>query len=116
MAQTLPKTTIPRTKGAREQFWLDHLRAMREQDQPLSAYAEAHGLTPGSLYRARARLRRRGLVSEPEFTAPAFVPVRITPPGAAWRVHLPNGVVVELPEHIERAMCATVLECASALP
>ena len=47
MAQTLPKTTIPRTKGAREQFWLDHLRAMREQDQPLSAYAEAHGLTPG---------------------------------------------------------------------
>ena len=67
MAQTLPKTTIPRTKGARDQFWLDHLRVLREQDQPLSAYAEAHGLSPGSLYRARARLRRLGLVSEPEY-------------------------------------------------
>ena len=70
MAQTLPKTTIPRTKGAREQFWVDHLRALREQDQPLSAYAQAHGLSPGLLYRARSRLRRRALVSEPEFTAP----------------------------------------------
>ena len=96
MAQTLPKTTIPRTKGAREQFWLDHLRALREQDQPLSAYAEAHGLSPGLLYRAWARLRRRGLVSEPAFTAPAFVPVCIAPPGAACRVHLPNGGVVEI--------------------
>ena len=113
MAQTSPKTTIPRTKGARDQFWLDQLRALREQDQPLSAYAEAHGPSPGSLYRARARLRRRGLLSEPEFTAQAFVPVRITPVGAACRVHLPNGVVVEL---TERAMCATVLECASAVP
>ena len=77
MAQTSPKTTIPGTKGTREQFWLAHLRALREQDQPLSAYAEAHGLMLGSLYRARAMLRRRGLVSEPEFTAPAFVPVRM---------------------------------------
>ena len=66
MAQTLPKVSIPRTKSTRDQFWLNHLRALHEQDQPLSAYAEAHGLSPGSLYRARARLRGRGLVSEPE--------------------------------------------------
>ena len=56
MAQTLPKGSIPRTKSARDQFWLNHLRALHEQDQPLSAYAQAHGLSPGSLYRARARL------------------------------------------------------------
>ena len=56
MARTLPKVPIPRTRSAREQFWLDHLRALGEQDQPLSAYAETHGLSPGSLYRARARL------------------------------------------------------------
>ena len=62
MTMTLLRVSIPHTKSAREQFWLNHLRALREQDQPLSAYAEAHGLSPGSLYRARARLRRRGLV------------------------------------------------------
>ena len=56
LAQTLPKGSIPRTKSARDQFWLNHLRALHEQDQPLSAYAQAHGLSPGSLYRARARL------------------------------------------------------------
>ena len=83
MAQTLPKGSIPRTKSARDQFWLNHLRALHEQDQPLSAYAQAHGLSPGSLYRARTRLRGRALVSEPELTAPAFVPVRIAPPSAA---------------------------------
>ena len=116
MAQTLPTVPIPRTKSAREQFWLDHPRALHEQDQPLSAYAEAHGLSPGSLYRARARLRGRRLVSAPELTAPAFVPACIAPPGTGCRVHLPNGVVVEVPEHTKRAMCATVLECASALP
>ena len=115
MAQTLPRSSIPRTKSARDQFWLNHLRALHEQGQPLSAYAQAHGLSPGSLYRARARLRGRALVNEPELTAPAFVPVRIVPPSAPCRVHLTNGIVVEIPEHTERAMCATVLECASAL-
>ena len=69
MAQTLPKGSIPRTKSARDQFWLNHLRALHEQDQPLSAYAQAHGLSPGSLYRARTRLRGRALVSEPELNA-----------------------------------------------
>ena len=31
-------------------------------------------------------------------------------------VTVPNGVVVEVPAHTERAMCTTVLECASRLP
>ena len=116
MAQTSPRVSIPRTKRARDQFWLGHLRALHEQGQSLSAYAEAHGLSSGSLYRARSRLRRRALVGEPEGVAPAFVPVRIARPTTACRVHLPNGVVVEIPDPIERARCATVLKCASRLP
>ena len=48
------------------------------------------------------------------------MPVRIAPPGAPWRVHLPNGGGVEIPEHTERAdVChgarmrerAATLEC-----
>ena len=41
--------------------------------------------------------------------------VRVTAAASACRVLLPNGVVVEVPEHTERALCATVLECASRL-
>ena len=109
---------------ARDQFWLDHLRACREQGQTLKAYAPAQGLAVSTLYSARSALKRRGVLTEPACAlsprgkapaAPAFVPVRISTPGAAFRVHLPNGGVVEVPVHAENAACATVLDCASRL-
>ena len=116
MAGTYPDSQIPRARSARQQFWLDHLRAWQTQDTSLRAYAAANGLSSSSLYRAHRRLKRRGLLSGSTEAAPALVPVRVAPPAPACRVLLPNGVVVELPEHTERAMCATVLECASRLP
>ena len=116
MAGTYPDSQVPRPRSARQQFWLDHLRAWQAQGTSLRAYAAANGLSSSSLYRARRRLERRGLLSGAlEDTAPAFVPVRVTAPAPACRVLLPNGVVVEVPEHTERAMCATVLDCASRL-
>ena len=115
MAGTYPDSQIPRARSARQQFWLDHLRAWQAQDTSLRAYAAANGLSSSSLYRAHRRLKRRGLLSGSNEAAPAFVPVRVASPAPACRVLLPNGVVVEVPEHTERAMCATVLECASRL-
>ena len=116
MAGTYPDSQVPRARSARQQFWLDHLRAWQAQGTSLRAYAAANGLSSSSLYRARRRLERRGLLSESNEAAPAFVPVRVAPCAPACRVVLPNGVVVEVPAHTERAMCATVLECASRLP
>ena len=116
MAETYPNSQIPRARGTHQQFWLDHLRAWQVQDTSLRAYAAANGLSSSSLYRAHRRLKRRGLPSGSKLAAPVFVSVRVAPPAAACRVLLPNGVVVEIPEHTERAMCATVLECASRLP
>ena len=55
-------------------------------------------------------------MTEPALSAPTFVPVRITPGSAAFRVHPANGVVVEVPAHVEGTACATVLNCASRLP
>ena len=101
-------------RRAREQFWLDHLRAARQTGQTLKAYAQTHGLSVSALYTAHSTLRGRGVLSEP--AAPTLVPVRIPPVGAAFRVHLPNGVVVEVASHVESAACTAVLECASRLP
>ena len=115
MAGTYPDSQVPRARSARQQFWLDHLCAWQAQGTSLRAYAAANGLSSSSLYRARRRLERRGLLSESEDTTATLVPVRVTAPSPACRVLLPNGVVVELPEHTERAICATVLECASRL-
>ena len=99
----------------RQQFWLDHLRVCREQGQTLRGYAKAHGLLVSGLYTARSTLKSRGVLSEPARSASTFVPVRIAPGGAAFRVHLLNGVVVEVPAQVEGTACATVLDCASRL-
>ena len=108
MAATYPDSQVPRARSARRQFWLDHLRAWQAQGTSLRAYAAANGLSSSSLYRARRRLERRGLLSGSEDTAPAFVPVRVTAPAPACRVLLPNGVVVEVSSHaVEAAILAT---------
>ena len=100
---------------ARDQFWLDHLCACREQRQTLKAYAQEHGLSVSALYSAHSTLKRRGVLTEPAPAAPTFVPVRLSTVSAAFRVHLPNGVVVGVCAHAETAACATVLDCASRL-
>jgi len=100
----------------RQSFWLEHLRACG--DGSLKAYAEAQGLDVRLLYEAKSRLKRKGaLPSSParlvrveraEAVRPAFS-------GPAYcRVHLRNGVAVELacpPEH-----WGELLASVSALP
>ena len=43
MAGTYPDSQIPRARSARQQFWLDHLRAWQAQGTSLRAYAAANG-------------------------------------------------------------------------
>lgn len=85
----------------RQAFWLGHLRACA--DGSLTAYAQAHGLDLRALYDAKARLKRKGLLS----AAPARL-VRVeraestAGPAALCRVHLRNGTAVEVacaPQH-----------------
>ena len=81
----------------------------------MKAYAQAHGLSVSALYTARSTLKRRGVLGEPAAWAPTLVPVRIPPAVAAFRVHLPNGVVVDIPVHADDARVGAVHECASRL-
>ena len=55
MAGTFPDSQVPRARSARQQFWLDHLRAWQAQGTSLRAYTAANGLSSSSLYRARRR-------------------------------------------------------------
>jgi hypothetical protein len=81
---------------ARDGFWLEHVRACGAGS--LKAYAEANGLEPRTLYGAKARLRRKGVLDTTP--APRLVRVereRSTGTGPAYcRVQFPNGVSVEL--------------------
>ena len=84
----------PSTLTERQQFWVEHLRACGSRS--LKAYAAEHGLSISALYEAKSRLTRKGLLGP----APTrFVKVqRDAPPGVAavWRIHLPNGALVEV--------------------
>jgi hypothetical protein len=89
----------------RQRFWLEHLRACGSGS--LKAYAQTHGLDLRALYDAKARLKRKGAL-------PAGAPARLvrverahhrSGDPAYCRVHLANGVAVELscaPEHWAR--------------
>jgi len=84
----------------RQRFWLEHLRACGNDS--LKAYAEQHDLAVGSLYEAKSRLKRDGLLDAPPTR---FVRVQRDTPElspALWRIHLRNGTLVEVacaPEH-----------------
>ena len=85
----------------RESFWLEHLRRCGKGS--MRAYAEANGLNVRSLYGAKKRLKRRGLLPG---AGPRLVRVERAPPSGAaataCRVHLRNGTTLEFacaPEH-----------------
>jgi hypothetical protein len=81
---------------ARQQFWVEHLRACERRQQSLASYAAAHGLNLGALYEAKSRLKRMGALSVRR-EAPQFVRVTAPLPVAQslCRVWLPNGVMVD---------------------
>ena len=108
---------------ARQREWLTHLQAWREQGGSLKAYAGTHGLSLSALYSARQLLRQRGVWQRSSQEAsrritPKLVPVRLKPmPEVAsmYRVLLPNGVVLEVPEHADLARCRAMLDCVAQL-
>jgi hypothetical protein len=108
----------PETHTPRQRFWLEHLEICRAQGGSLKAYTLAHDLSPGALYAAKSDLKRRGALSASTLPVPAprLLPVHIARGAPVFRVLLPNGVVVEVPEHADGQCCRDLLACAGALP
>jgi hypothetical protein len=85
--------------------WLRHLRAADRSAGTLKAYAARRGLPVQSLYQARKRLRRLGVLAPSgrrgkKKPPAAFVKVEraVVPLPAnhpTWRIRLPGGVVFE---------------------
>jgi hypothetical protein len=112
------ESSLAETHTPRQRFWLEHIEACRTQGGSLKAYALAHDLSPGALYAAKSDLKRRGALSASTLPVPAprLLPVHIARGAPVFRVLLPNGVVVEVPEHADGRCCRELLACASALP
>jgi hypothetical protein len=105
------------THTPRQRFWLEHLEAYRVQGGSLKAYALAHDLSPAALYAAKSDLKRRRALpaSTLPVPTPKLLPVHIVRSAPMFRVLLPNGVVVEVPQYADGPCCRELLGCASAL-
>jgi hypothetical protein len=92
----------------RQREWLEHLRACARSGGTMRAYAKRRRLSEHGLYQAAKDLRQRGVLApgrrrRSATERPTFV--RVTPTAStigssAWRVRLPNGVVLEGSERL----------------
>jgi len=116
-----------RVLTAIQQQWLEHLKTWQAQEAlSLREYATAHGLSVSGLYSAKRWFKVKGLWQGREVSgagrksAPKLVPVRVSPGSVAprmsapLRVLLPNGVVLEMPEHIEPERCQALVAALGA--
>lgn len=103
--------TTPARLTSGQRAWLEHLNAWREQGGSLKAYAAAHDLSISALYTARRLLVRGGAWPGRVAAAPppTFLAVRVRPSATPLRVVLPNGVVIELPEHGDVGQAAALI-------
>lgn len=95
--------------------WHEHVCAWQASGQTMVAYAKAHRLSVQAFYRAKARVMRYGAGQLPppgslfQRVEVGSAPLRLS----SCRVHLLNGVVVEL--GVEEAGLGRVLQAAGAL-
>ena len=112
---------------ARQRQWLEHLKTWQEQEElSLKDYAVAHGLSVSGFYTAKRWFKRRGIWQGREVggaqrrARPKLLPVRVTPPALApagsamVRVHLANGLMLEVPEHTEPTRCQALATALGA--
>ena len=84
----------------RQRHWLRHLRACERGGETIRQYGARQGLSVHSLYSARKRLRGLGIsFGSPRWSSRvSFAKVTLGEAAAGpahWRVHFPNGAVVE---------------------
>ena len=105
----------------RQRDWLRHLRTCERSGETIRHYGERHGLSVHSLYSARKRLRGLGIsFGSPRRTSRvSFAKVSLREAGVGpvhWRVHFPNGAVVEWSAPLGGERGKELLQAIAQLP
>ncbi len=88
--------TEPASRTERQRYWQSHLEQCEAAGQSLRAYANEHGLKVSTLYFYRKRLRDLNHQPPSRSSKPTFVRAQGASTTLPCRVHLRNGVTVEL--------------------
>ena len=128
----------------RQRYWLAHVQACEKSGLSSLAYADAHGLKVGSLYNARHVLKEKGAwrsVEAVETQSERHVPPKpkarfqrvVVKPEAKeeslpfsaqvsgqgvtpCRIHLPNGVMLEVMTSTDACALAAMVSAVGAWP
>jgi len=124
----------------RQQYWLKHIQACEKSGGTAKDYADKHGLSVSGFYNARCVLKKKGLWSSadakpvppapsestkpattfqrvivkpaPRDEAPVLSPLQPSHSDTPCRVHLPNGVMLEVMTGTNAVALAAVIEAA----
>ena len=108
--RALPKSA---TAAERDAYWLKEFRAIESEGVPIKLYAEREGLAVQSLYQARKRLVKRGVLPRTRGVARKFARVRVVESaerGRGCRLRVGRNAVVEWDEGPSVEVLAALLK------
>lgn len=103
----------------RQRFWLEHLRSCKEAGKTMQAYASEHGIDVRSLYGAKKRLVKRGvLAAEKRSGGVEFSRARVlgaAAHGGDYRIQFPNGITVTFSDTLDCSALSKILGAVATL-
>ena len=103
----------------RQRYWLDHLRACETAGKTMRTYASENAIDVRSLYGAKKRLVRRGvLAAEKRSGGVAFTRARVVgvaPHSGDCRIQFPNGIRVTFSAAVDGGALSKILGAVASL-
>jgi len=99
----------------KQRHWLEHLQACEALGKGIAAYAAEQGLDARTLYAGKKILVRKGVLPGTRRSRFHRVQAQGLVTDNAWRIQLPNGLVVAFTGAVDARTLSTVLTTAAAV-
>jgi len=97
----------------RQQYWLEHIQSCELAGISLARYAKENSINLQSMYTSKATLISKGVLSKPNRPRFQRAQLKVTSPKNDWRICLPNGLSVMIPDLSDEKTLARILRVAS---
>jgi len=99
----------------KQRHWLEHLQACEASGKGIAAYAADQGLDARTLYAGKKILVKKGVLPRTRRNRFHRVQLQDRVTDNAWRIQLPNGVVVAFSGAVDARTLSAVLTTAAAV-
>ncbi len=103
----------------RQRYWLEHLRVCEAAGKTMRAYASENGIDARSLYGAKKRLVKHGvLAAEKRSGGVEFSRARVVvgaTHGSDFRIQFPNGITVTFSATVDGGALSKILGAVTTL-